>query len=87
MSDRLAAGALQAAAQVGLSVPRDLSVVGFDDAPLAAQLVPPLTTVRQPLTEKGRLAAELLFRPRERDRWVLPVELVRRGTTAPPPPS
>jgi DNA-binding LacI/PurR family transcriptional regulator len=85
MSDRLAAGGLQAAAQLGLRVPDDLSIVGFDDAPLASQLVPPLTTVRQPLAEKGRLAAELLFRPRERQRWILPVELVPRGTTAPPP--
>lgn len=85
MSDRLAAGALQAAAQLGLRVPHDLSVVGFDDAPLAAQLVPPLTTVRQPLTEKGRIAVELLFRPDDqRQRCILPVELVLRGTTAPP---
>lgn len=85
MSDRLAAGALQAAAQLGFQVPRDLSVIGFDDAPLAAQLVPPLTTVRQPLIEKGRLAAELLFRPTDQRRHVLPVSLVARRTTAPPP--
>jgi DNA-binding LacI/PurR family transcriptional regulator len=85
MSDRLAAGALQAAAHLGLKVPHDLSVIGFDDAPLAAQLVPPLATVRQPLIEKERLAAELLFRPSAWRRHVLPVQLVLRGTTAAPP--
>jgi DNA-binding LacI/PurR family transcriptional regulator len=86
MSDRLAAGALQAAAALGLAVPRDLSLVGFDDVPLAAQLTPPLTTVRQPLAEKGRLAAALLFRPAPPgERRVLPTALVVRGSTAPPP--
>jgi DNA-binding LacI/PurR family transcriptional regulator len=56
MSDPLAAGALLAAADAGLAVPDDLSVVGFDDSPAAPLTSPPLTTVRQPTEEKGRLA-------------------------------
>ena len=61
MSDMFAIGAIERARALGLRVPDDLSVVGFDDIPLASQLSPPLTTVRQPLVEKGRIAAELLF--------------------------
>lgn len=85
MSDALAAGALRAAADLGLDVPRDVSVVGFDDAPSAAVLG--LTTIRQPTAEKGRIAAARLaalaegrtVRPR---RTLLPTELVVRRTTA-----
>jgi DNA-binding LacI/PurR family transcriptional regulator len=62
MSDRLAVGALRAAEQLGLKVPTDLSIVGFDDIPLASRIRPHLTTVRQPLTEKGTIAAELLLK-------------------------
>lgn len=86
MSDMLAIGALEQARAMGLRVPEDLAVVGFDDIPLAQELSPPLTTVRQPLVDKGRIAAELLFgRRRATGPIVLPVELVVRATTAPPP--
>ena len=58
MSDVLALGALQAASELGVTVPWELSIVGFDDSPAAALATPPLTTVAQPQEEKGRLAAE-----------------------------
>jgi DNA-binding LacI/PurR family transcriptional regulator len=61
MSDRLAIGALRAAEQFDLTVPQDLSVIGFDDIPLAARVRPSLTTIHQPLVEKGVVAAELLL--------------------------
>lgn len=61
MCDILAIGALRAAEHLGLSVPKDLSIVGFDDIPLASVIRPSLTTIQQPLIEKGAIAAELLF--------------------------
>ncbi|NUT98625.1 MAG: LacI family DNA-binding transcriptional regulator [Saccharothrix sp.] len=87
-SDELAFGALQAAGELRLTVPDDVSVVGFDDVPFAQHSDPPLTTVRQLLTEKGRRAGELALRlldggrPGEPSR--LPVTLVERDSTAPP---
>ena len=59
MSDELAIGALQAARARGLVVPRDLSVVGWDDTPEARRADPPLTTIRQSLRDQGRRCAEL----------------------------
>jgi DNA-binding LacI/PurR family transcriptional regulator len=61
MSDMTAIGVMSAAQASGLGVPGDLSVVGFDDIPLSAWTNPPLTTVRQPIVEKGRIAARLLI--------------------------
>jgi alanine racemase len=61
MSDMVAIGVLNAARAAGIGVPADLSVVGFDDIPLSAWTNPPLTTVRQPIVEKGRLAARMLI--------------------------
>jgi DNA-binding LacI/PurR family transcriptional regulator len=90
MSDILAFGALEAAAEHGVPVPSKLSVVGFDDTPGAAHATPPLTTVAQPHEEKGRLAAEQLIDAIERggtgepSRTLLPTELVVRGSTATP---
>lgn len=60
-NDRLAVGAMRAAREHGLHVPGDLAVVGFDDIPLAMYVEPPLTTIRQPLAEMGRLGAEMLL--------------------------
>jgi DNA-binding LacI/PurR family transcriptional regulator len=90
MSDELALGAIQAAREHGVEVPQQLSVIGFDDAPAASLWRPGLTTVRQPLTEKGRLAAETLFRLAEEptaaaEHHHLETQLVIRDTTAPPP--
>jgi LacI family transcriptional regulator len=62
MNDNMAVGVLQAARERGLSVPGDLSVVGFDDSERAALVTPALTTVRQPLEEMGRMAVSLLLR-------------------------
>ena len=82
MTDQLAFGALRAAADVGLDVPGELAVAGFDDLPDAALADPPLTTVHQDHAEKGATAARLLIdepagAPRE---LVLPTRLVRRGS-------
>jgi DNA-binding LacI/PurR family transcriptional regulator len=90
-SDVMALGAMSEARRRGLSVPDDLSIVGFDDTPMAAYAAPPLTTLTQPIAAMAReaidgLVAELeetdgpvahsrVFRPR----------LTVRGTTAPPP--
>ena len=93
MSDVLATGALQAAAELGIRVPEDLSLVGFDDGPAAALASPPLTTIAQPHEEKGRLAAEWLLeeiagpRSRKHRRAILPTRLVVRESTGPPGPS
>ena len=88
-NDLLALGVIDAATDAGLSCPTDLSVVGFNDMPLANRLQPPLTTVSAPEHELGRLAAEcLLALIADRDlppaRIVVPVTLVVRGSTAPP---
>jgi DNA-binding LacI/PurR family transcriptional regulator len=91
MSDALASGVLREAAESGLEIPGQLSVIGFDDVPLAQLTEPPLTTVNQPTELKGELAARSLLHavqaggPTERSRTVLPAELVVRGTTAPAP--
>jgi LacI family transcriptional regulator len=90
-SDHLAQGTYQAAADLGLSVPGDLSVVGFDDLPEARWLSPGLTTVRQPVREMAAEAVRLLLRLRETgragtDRVELSTSLVLRDSTAPPRP-
>ncbi|CAN5806019.1 substrate-binding domain-containing protein [soil metagenome] len=86
MSDRAALGALEAARQLGLSVPRDLSIIGFDDVPEARQAKPPLTTIRQPHVEKGLKAGKLLVGQLGGDRSsatkVLQTRLIVRGSTA-----
>lgn len=61
LTDQLALGALRAARARGLSVPGDLTVTGFDDIPEAATSDPPLTTIQQPLVEKGTAAGRLLL--------------------------
>lgn len=90
-SDEQAMGAYQAARLAGLRIPEDLSVVGFDDLPTCEWLSPPLTTVRQPLEEMGRVAARTLLqlldgRPPLTPRVELATDLRVRGSTAPPSP-
>lgn len=87
-NDQLAIGAAQAGERSGRAIPVELSIVGFDDIPRAATWDPPLTTIRQPLVDKGRAAAELLLQQIAdggRRRIQLPIELVVRGSTAVPP--
>ena len=88
MSDMAAIGVLNAAQASGVRVPVDLSVVGFDDLPLSAWTNPPLTTVHQPIVEKGRIAARLLIE-RMNGKGVdgpapLKTSLVVRNSTAEP---
>ncbi len=89
-TDVMAVGALSAASQIGLRVPSDLSVVGFDDIPLTAFTVPALTTVHQPMGQIARLAVDMLLQSldgaphsRARRRLVEP-SLVVRQSCAPP---
>lgn len=90
-NDYEAFGVLQAAHEAGLRVPEDLSVAGFDDVYTARHMNPPLTSVRQPLYEMGRRAAEMLIE------WIqgfaptdlsvsLPTSLVKRESCGPPSP-
>ena len=60
MNDQMALGLQTAVNEVGLSVPQDLAVVGYDDMPESAFLLPPLTTIRQHLRDVGRTAVSLL---------------------------
>jgi LacI family transcriptional regulator len=81
-NDSMAVGALSAARARGLRIPEDLSIVGFDDTVEAEIAYPPLTTVRQPLKELGRMAVDLLFRLMA-EQWSEPlhVELATRLVT------
>ena len=85
-SDLLALGVMDAAAERGVSVPSQLSVIGYDDVAAAAAASPPLTTVHQPHHEKGAAAVRLLLDPEVPGSVLLPAELIVRSTTAPPPP-
>ncbi|MER5179211.1 LacI family DNA-binding transcriptional regulator [Streptomyces sp. NPDC002896] len=85
-SDHMAIGGYDALAEAGLRVPRDVSVVGFDDLPEARWVTPPLTTVRQPLKEMGGTALRTLVRliggeELESPRVELATSLVVRGST------
>ncbi|MFC7217567.1 LacI family DNA-binding transcriptional regulator [Streptomyces polyrhachis] len=86
-SDMMALGAIRAARQRGLSVPGEVSVVGFDDSPLVAFTDPPLTTIRQPVTAMGQAAVRALLEeiggtPAPHSEFVFMPELVVRGSTA-----
>ncbi len=85
-NDLSAIGTLDVAAELGLSVPGDLSVVGFDNVPESALTTPPLTTIAQPMQRMGSEAVTLLIRLMSGDdpggtHVRLPVELVERGST------
>jgi LacI family transcriptional regulator len=86
-SDVVALGAIGALREAGRRVPDDVSIVGFDDIPLAAYFDPPLTTVRLPAYELGHAAGRaLLERIADREippRTLLPTELIVRSSTAP----
>ena len=86
-NDLMAIGVIRAASELGLRVPDDLSLVGFDDIELASYTIPPLTTISQPINQMGAIAAKTLITHIEEDgspeptRRLLPVELVVRGST------
>jgi DNA-binding LacI/PurR family transcriptional regulator len=89
-SDAYAVGAYKAAYELGVRIPEQLSVVGFDDIAPATWLTPPLTTVRQPLTGMAEEAAAMVIslargQPLPRMRVVLATDLMVRGSTGPPP--
>ena len=89
-NDLIAMGALKAALTAGVAVPRDLSIVGCDDIEMASVVTPELTTVAIPARELGARAARLLLRQLDgqevtvKQAKLLPVKLVKRGTTAEP---
>lgn len=86
--DNLALGVYAAAAELGLSVPDDLSVVGFNDIPIASLLHPRLTSVRLPAEQLGTQGMRTYLRLRQGKPVApvsLPVHLVVRGSTGPPP--
>ncbi|WP_037606321.1 LacI family DNA-binding transcriptional regulator [Streptacidiphilus rugosus] len=89
-SDPLALGAVRAARRRGLSVPADVSIVGFDDSPFMTCTDPPLTTIRQPIEAMGRAAVELLVGELvgvrvTHDELLFEPELVVRASTGPAP--
>jgi LacI family transcriptional regulator len=87
-NDEMAIGALIAAKRKGIEVPRGLSIVGFDDTPMSNQVWPPLTTVRWPIADMARIAAKkLLVGPDDPPvtETLLPSELIKRASVAPPP--
>ncbi|MUL43778.1 LacI family transcriptional regulator [Streptomonospora sp. PA3] len=91
-SDQMTLGVYEALRRRGLRVPADVSVIGFDDLPEARWASPPLTTVRQPLAEMGRLAVRTVYRliqgeAIESPRVELATELVVRDSTAAVPDS
>ncbi|MCS7260876.1 MAG: LacI family transcriptional regulator [Anaerolineae bacterium] len=90
-NDMMAIGVMRGARRMGVSIPEELSVVGFDDIALARAMCPALTTMAQPISEMGRLATELLIKrikgelsSSERQRIVLTARLVVRESTCPP---
>jgi len=91
MSDAIALGAMRAARELGVRIPDDLSVVGFDDIDLAAHVDPPLTTVHQPIRQKGADAVRLLLaeveqREANRPEHIrLETRLIERASTGPAP--
>jgi LacI family transcriptional regulator len=90
INDLLAIGALRAAEDLSLRVPKDLSLVGYDDIPIAKYLVPRLTTVSKDVVKIGREAVKLLLARIQEPHWSyqsieLPARLIIRESTGPAP--
>ena len=88
LNDLLALGAIRAANELGLRIPADISIVGFDDIPLAPSFPPPLTTVRHDASRAGEVAVELLLKRLQEPagpvhKSTLPTQLIVRQSTAP----
>jgi len=87
-NDVLALGALFEIQSMGLSVPNDISVTGFDDLEIAKEIIPGITTIHAPVNEMGRVASEFLLGSDDASvafQVELPAEIIFRGTTAQPP--
>jgi LacI family transcriptional regulator len=89
-NDEMALGAYKAAREAGLDIPKDLSVVGFDDSPLAERVWPLLTTIKLPIRDMGRMAAEKLLATQKQRKGepaasadVIPTLVVRDSATKP----
>ncbi len=80
MNDRLAFGAYQAMAELGLRVPDDIALVSFDNDELASYLRPGLTTIALPHDDMGRLAVELVLSGRAKGEHLVPMPIVVRGS-------
>jgi LacI family transcriptional regulator len=85
LNDPMAVGALAALRERGVAVPDQISVVGFDDIPLAADITPALTTVRVPMIEMGARAMTLALEPSDAELRVehLPTEVIVRASSGP----
>jgi DNA-binding LacI/PurR family transcriptional regulator len=87
-NEEMALGVMRAMSEAGREVPRDVSIIGFDDVPFARYLTPPLTTVRQDFEGLGQRSVHLLMDAihgvdDSRVQAVITTELVERGSTAP----
>jgi LacI family transcriptional regulator len=84
----MASGVYGAAHELGFRIPKDVSIVGFDDAPIASRMWPAMTSVRLPVRDMGRVAAEKLFtKPKEAAKvssGEFTPTLIERQSTAPP---
>ena len=90
LTDVTAVGVMHAIAEMDYKIPQDISVLGYDDIPIASYMIPPLTTVAQPFVEMGEVAVELLLRQLEDPELepqsaVLETRLVERASTGSPP--
>ena len=88
VNDTLAASVYRIASQMGLKIPYDISIVGFDDDPMVENLWPPLTTIRQPISTMGNYAARMLIKALGNKQQALELpaldcELVLRSSTGP----
>lgn len=81
-SDEMAIGAISSAYELGIKVPEELSIIGYDNLSIAEMSIPPLTTVAQPLSEMGEMAAKMLFELLDSDKTVesriMPHKIVER---------
>ena len=89
-NDDMAAGVMMAAHQMGIKIPQELSVAGFDDTPVAHQIWPALTTVRQPILQMAKKATELLIKQLRGKDVQLPASMltssiITRDSTGPVP--
>lgn len=89
LTDVTAVGVMHAADELGFSVPDDLSVLGYDDIPIASYIIPPLSTVKQPIVEMGQAAVEILLdsiqnKDFEPKKMVLNTYLIVRRSTGEP---